>query len=408
MTGVLNGIRVLDFGRFIAGPYCATLLADMGADVIRVEKIGGSEDRYVAPVTDEGEGGTFLQLNRNKRGIALDPMTDVGRDVVQRLVRTSDVVVANLPQSTLEAMGIDYPSLTALRSDIVLASVSAFGSKGPSRDRVGFDGVGQMMSGAAHMSGEPDRPVRWAAPYVDFSTALGAAFGVMVALFHRRETGEGQIVEGSLLRSSLTLANSMLIEQAVVCANREPTGNRAYQIGPGDMFRTSDGHWVLVQVIGDRLFTRWARLMGEEERWTGDPRFQSDEDRGQNGEALSERMAAWCSEKTLAEALDALNEARIPAAPVHTPQDVLDDEDIKAAGSFVSMEYPGAPSPVPIVAPISELSVTPATYRAPAPELGRDTQDVLLELGYSMPEIDRFNELGGIQLGISNQRKTNK
>ncbi|MCB0066709.1 MAG: CoA transferase, partial [Caldilineaceae bacterium] len=215
MSGVFQGIRVLDFGRFIAGPYCATLLGDMGAEVIRVERVGGGEDRYVAPVAESGEGGTFLQLNRNKKNIAVNPTSEAGREIVEKLIVTADVVVANLPRPTLVQMGLDYDSLKRIRPDIILATVSAFGSEGPYADRVGFDGVGQMMSGAAYLSGWPDRPVRWAVPYVDFATALGSAFGVSCALYHRQLTGEGQIVEGSLLRSALTLANSALIEQAV-------------------------------------------------------------------------------------------------------------------------------------------------------------------------------------------------
>ena len=390
MTGILAGVRVLDFGRFIAGPFCGALLGDMGADVIRIEKVGGGEDRYVAPVAETGEGGSFLQLNRNKRSLALNPTTEDGREIVRRLVSTSDVVVANLPKFALEEMGLDYASLRALREDIILATVSAFGGEGPYQDRVGFDGVGQMMSGAAYLSGEPDRPVRWAVPYVDFATALGSAFGVMCALYHRRETGQGQLVEGSLLRSALNLANSMLIEQSVAGTNRVPTGNRAYQIGPGDLFRTADDGWLLVQVIGSRLFTRWARLMGEEQRWVEDPRFRSDELRGRNGAVLSERMATWCAERTLAESLDALTEARIPAAPMYKPQDTLEDEAIRAAGSFVEMDFAGLAAPAPVAAPITELSSTPASYRSPAPVLGQDTRAIMDELGYGVDEIQRL------------------
>ncbi len=192
MKGVLEGVRVLDFGRYIAGPYCAAMLGDMGAEVIRVEKTGGSEDRYLVPVAEDGAGGYFLQMNRNKRCLTLDPMKPEGREVVAKLVATADVVVANLPAQALEAMGLDYESLCAIKPDIILAANSAFGPNGPYSGRVGFDGVGQAMNGAMYMSGPPEEPMRAYVPYVDFGTALYSAFGTMAALMARRETGQGQ------------------------------------------------------------------------------------------------------------------------------------------------------------------------------------------------------------------------
>src|SRR5204862_5630612 len=199
MAGVLDGIRVLDFGRYIAGPYCAALLAEHGAEVIRIEKRDGSEDRFQAPVVPTGEGALFLQMNRNKLGMTLDPMTPDGQEIVAKLVKTADVVVANLPPQTLAAMKLDYESLKAVKPDIILTTVSAFGRGGPYSDRVGFDGVGQVMSGAVYMTGEADQPYRAAVAWVDFGTALHCAFGTMGALMARRGTGQGQMVEGAPL-----------------------------------------------------------------------------------------------------------------------------------------------------------------------------------------------------------------
>src|SRR5580700_10203504 len=169
MNGVLSGIRVLDFGRYIAGPYCATLLAEFGADVIRIEKRSGGEDRFQAPLTAAQDGGLFMQMNRNKRGMTLDPMRPEGQEVVTRLVKTADVVVANLPPQTLSAMRLDYESLSAVKPDIILTTVSAYGRGGPYSDRVGFDGIGQVMSGAVYMTGTEDQPYRAQVPWVDFS-----------------------------------------------------------------------------------------------------------------------------------------------------------------------------------------------------------------------------------------------
>jgi crotonobetainyl-CoA:carnitine CoA-transferase CaiB-like acyl-CoA transferase len=184
MHKVLSGVRVLDFGRYIAGPYCAALLADFGADVIRIEKRGGGEDRFQAPLTATQEGALFMQNNRNKRGMTLDPMKPAGREVVRRLVETADVVVANLPPKTLAAMKLDYESLSAVKPDIILTLITAYGRDGPYSDRVGFDGIGQVMSGSAYLTSEGDgeRPYRFQAPWVDFATALHCAYGTALAL----------------------------------------------------------------------------------------------------------------------------------------------------------------------------------------------------------------------------------
>ena len=293
MTAPLHGVRVLDFGRYIAGPYCAALLAEYGAEVIRIEKREGSEDRFVAPVGAGGDGALYLQMNRNKRSLTVDPTHDEGREVVRRLVRTADVVVANLPPQSLLAMGLDDASLRALKPDLIVTTSSAFGSVGPMASYVGFDGVGQAMSGAVHMTGEPDQPYRAMVNWVDFGTALHCAFGTLAALMERARSGRGQHVSGSLLGTALTFTNAMLIEQAVIGADRVPTGNRAQTAAPVDLYRTTDG-WLLCQVVGQPLFERWARLMGEP-AWLDDPRFASDLSRGEHGELIGERMRRWCA-----------------------------------------------------------------------------------------------------------------
>lgn len=392
MTDVLAGLRVLDFGRYIAGPYCAALLAEHGAEVIRIEKREGSEDRFQAPVTPTGDGALFLQMNRNKRGMTLNPMRPEGREVVARLVKTADVVVANLPPQTLSAMGLDYASLTALKPDIILTTVSAYGRGGPYSDRVGFDGVGQVMSGAVYMTGEEDRPYRAQVPWVDFGTALHCAFGTMAAIMARKATGRGQMVEGALLATAVTLGNALLIEQAVIERDRVPTGNRGQTAAPVDIFRTRDG-WILVQVIGDPLFRRWAQLMGEP-HWLDDVRFKDDISRGDNGAVVSERMARWCADYTTGEALEILGKAKIPAGPVLKPQQTLDDPHIRAMGFFQPTDFPGMAKPAPIAKAPVWLSATPGSIRHRAPVLGEHTDQILAELGYDRDAIAALREKG--------------
>ena len=385
MAGVLDGVRVLDFGRYIAGPYCAALLADHGAEVIRIEKREGSEDRYQVPIAVTGEGGLFLQMNRNKRGMTLDPMTEAGREIVRQLVATADIVVANLPPQTLAAMGLDYESLKSVKPDIILTTVSAFGEGGPYSDRVGFDSIGQVMSGGVYMTGEPGQPYRCYLPWVDITTALHAAFGTMIALLAKRQTGQGQRVETALLAAAITVSNGLLIEQDLVKADRVPTGNRGQTAGPVDIFATTDG-WIVVHVVGTPLYKRWARLMGEPE-WLTDPRFVDDISRGDNGVVISERMARWCAERSTAAALEILAEARIPAGPLLKPQQVLDDPHVQAMGFLQPVDFPGLPKPAPIARAPVWLSATPGAITQRAPMLGEHTDEILAGLGYDAAAI---------------------
>lgn len=381
----LNGIRVLDFGRYIAGPYCAALLAEYGADVIRIEKRSGSEDRYTAPITPQGEGGLFMQMNRNKRCLTLDPMSEGGREVVRRLVATADVVVANLPPQALAQMGLDDDALRAIKPDIILTTSSAFGSQGPMSSYVGFDGVGQAMSGAVYMTGEPGQPYRAAINWVDFGTALHCALGTLVALMERSQSGRGQKIEGSLLGTALSLNNSSLIEQAIAAPNRVPTGNRGQTAAPVDIYRTKDG-WVLCQVVGQPLYKRWVELMGEPE-WLTDPRFKDDESRGLHVVLISERMSRWCAERSNDEAIRALGEAKIPCGPVLSPQQALDHPQTAALGFYQPVDYPGLPKPAPISAVPLRMTVTQGGIRHRAPTLGEHTDEILAELGYDAAAI---------------------
>ena len=390
MSKVLEGIRVLDFGRYIAGPFCATLLGDMGAEVIRIEKVNGSEDRYLSPINENGDGAMFMQMGRNKKSVTLNPMKPEGREIVKKLVATADVVVANLPPDTLKTMGLDYESLTAIKPDIILTMISAFGTGGPYANRVGFDGLGQAMSGNMFMSGTPDQPVKAYGPFIDFGTASFSAFGTLAALYQRQKTGKGQIVEGSLFNTGLTIMNGTAIEQDAIQRNRVSTLNRSQTSAPADTFKTKDG-WVLVQSVGGPLFKRWANLMGED-CWLEDERFKDDITRGDNSAAISERLANWCADRTSQEVLDAMEEVRLPAGPVLSPQQVLEDPHIAAKGLFQPVEYPGLDKPAPVMRTPVELSETPGEIRSRAPTLGEHTGQIMEELGYSADEIAAFRE----------------
>ncbi|HEY5048975.1 MAG TPA: CoA transferase [Rhizomicrobium sp.] len=385
----LEGLRVADFGRYIAGPFCAALLADFGADVVRIEKRDGREDRTLIALanTSEGqscEGALFLQMNRNKRSLTLDPSGPAGREIIRRLVARSDVVIANLPGQTLKAMGLDYNEVSSVNPRAVLAVISAFGLEGPYADRVGFDGIAQAMSGAAHFAGTPEQPVRAAAPYVDFGTASLMAFGIMAALKSREHTGRGQLVEGALLRTAMTYFGTMLTEEAVLGLDRKPTLNRSQTAAPSDIYRTKDG-WVTVAVNGDPLFRRVAKLIGAPQ-WLDDPRFADDRLRGDHGAIIGARVGEWCAQRTRDEAVAAFEAARVPAGPVYSPREALADPHVRAGDFFSPVDFPGI-GRVPIASTPVKLHETPGEVRLRPPLLGEHNEEILHELGYSADEI---------------------
>jgi len=394
MTGVLSGVRVLDFGRYIAGPFAAAILGDLGADVLRVERVGGGEDRYIYPVCEAGDGALFLQMNRNKRGMTLDVKSADGQAVLRRLVARSDVVIANLPPETLREMGLSYEALCVARPEIIQAVVSGFGAEGPYAARVAFDSIGQAMSGAAALSGMPGQPAKSFASWVDFTTALLTVIGVLAALQERARSGRGQEVRTSLLDSALTVTGFLATEEALTGIGRTASGNRAQSGGPGDYIATRDS-WIAVNVIGAPLFRRWARLIGEPE-WLEDPRFATDALRAEHGAALSARTAVWARERTTAQALDALAAARIPAGPILSPREVLTDPHVQATGAFTPMSYPGLPIQAPIAMSGLQLSGTPVALSRRAPTLGEHIDEVLAELGYAPAEITALRAAGAV------------
>ncbi len=394
MSPILDGVRVLDFGRYVAGPYCATLLGYLGADVIRVERPGGGEDRYIAPLGDDAGGSVIMQTGCNKRSLTLNLRAAGSREIVDRLLETADVVVANLPPAALDRLGLGYERIAGINPRIVLTSLTAFGPEGPFAERGGFDGVGQAMSGAMFMTGTPGRPVKAAAPYVDFSTAVLAAFGTVAALYERERSGRGQQVEGSLLGTALAVFNSHLIEEGGLGLGRMPTGNRVQTSGPSDVFACRDGH-ILVHVVGNGLFRRIAAVIGADD-WPDDPDLATDIQRGNARDRLCERVQAWCDTQTVDTALASLADAGVPAGPVLSIAEALAHPQAGALGALRPVGYPGREGSAPVADLPLRFSRTPGGIDTPPPAPGEHNREILEAAGYDAAAIAGFERDGVI------------
>jgi len=289
-------------------------------------------------------------------------------------------------------MGLDYDTLRALKPDIILTTVNAWASGGEWSHKVGFDGLAQAASGNMYLSGPAGQPSRAAVPYVDFSTATIAALSTLAALMHRQATGEGQLIEAALLRTAVTWNSPTLIEQAMLGVDRVSTHNRGQTAGPADVHRTRDG-WVMCLVIGAYQFDRWARMIGRPDL-IDDDRFKDDLGRGDNGEALSAYMAAWCADRTTAECLAEMDANKVPGGPVLSPRELLDLPHVRQVEILRDVEYPTAATPAPLAAFPAVLSASPATIRGRAPQLGEHTDSILNELGYDADAIHTLRDAG--------------
>jgi formyl-CoA transferase len=288
----------------------------------------------------------------------------------------------------MQSLGLDYATLRSIKSDIILTATTSFGSHEAVRDRVGFDGVAQCVSGAVHLSGMPDHPMKIMVPYVDYATALACAFGTMMALYERQKSGEGQEVSASLLHTALNISAGNLIEEAVLKSSRQATMNRAQHYAPSDIYRCRDG-WIIAQALGPAMFKRWARLVGKPELFD-DPRFADDLKRGEHAEEISRIMGEWCAQLTRSDCLQRLEEARIPAGPVNSPRQVLEDSVVRDAEAFQWTDFPGVPGRIPLAMPPANLTRTPPSIRTRAPTVGEHTAEVLAEVGYTSTEIEEL------------------
>ncbi|MBI4338291.1 MAG: CoA transferase [Chloroflexi bacterium] len=384
MDAVLDGIRVLDFSRFKAGPYCAQLLGDMGAEVIRVERPGGAEDRELGPFTPTGESLYTLFTCRNKLGITLNLKSPRAPELVHRLTAHADVVVENFPPASAEARLLDYATLSQVNPRLVQVSVTGFGHTGPYSQRPAFDTIGQAMSGAMAVTGFPgSAPLKAGVNYVDFGTGVYGALGAMYALYNRERTGKGQHVDVALLDTALSFMESMFAEYAAVGELRPQLGNRNFFTGPFDCFQAQDGH-VVICVVGQRMWRRFLKAIGQEEL-AQDPRFRDDIARSRHADQLNPIVASWVAQRTATAVVEAMSGAGVPCGPVYSVPQAYDDPQVQARQMVMRLDH-GPSGMVPLIGNPIKLSSTPMAVERTAPRAGEHNQQVYGELLKLSPE----------------------
>ncbi len=382
----LDGVRVVDLTRVLAGPFCAALLGDLGADVIKVEDPAAGDEARTWPPLRDGESPAYIVNNRNKRGIAVDLKMEEGAGVLRRLVGVADVLVENFRKGAMEEFGLGYEALAALNPRLVYCSVSAFGRTGPRADEAGYEAVMQAFAGIMSITGEPGgAPVRCGASFVDLTTGILCALGILSALRLRERTGLGQRVDGSLLETALGLLNYQAENYLLAGEVPRALGSAHPSLAPYRNFRCRDGHWVFVAGANDRLWQRLARAIGLE-AMLDDPRFATNVDRVKHRREVESAVEAAIAGFDRPDLLRRLAAAEMPAAPVNTVDQVLGEPQTRSRPVMRRMSHPKL-GEIPVIGmPLSFSAIDPDVRRH-APVRGEHTDEVLAECGYSPEEV---------------------
>ena len=400
MSGPLAGCRVIELAHIMAGPVAGLMLADMGADVIKVEKLSGDDTRRFVPPTIEGESAAFLMMNRNKRGIVLDLKSEDGRQALQRLVRDADVLIENYRFGTMEKLGLGYESLRQLNPGLIYCEVSGFGRTGPYAHRGGFDLIAQGMSGLMSITGEaPGRqPVKVGAPISDITAGIVAAMGIAAAYAHKLKTGQGQKVDTSLFEAAIT---HTYWQSAIAFATGESPqamGSAHPLNAPYQAFQTADG-WINIGAANQANWERMLTLI-EAAELNDEPRFSSNAMRIENRIVLAETLSLVFLKHSTAHWLEAFEKAGVPAGPVLSITEMHADPQALARDMIVSTDHPVAGQVKTIGHPV-KFSETPGGVKRPAPLMGQHTAEVLREIGYSESQIVAMAAAGVIKLADS-------
>ena len=397
MAGPLDGIRVLDLGRFISCPFCGMLLADLGAEVIRVERPGGGEDRFLGLLSPAGYNYNFVNQNRNKKGISLNFERDSrAREILNELIRRSDALIENFSPEAAKAMGITYDNLRKIKPDIVFAHISAFGPSGPYSHRLGFDMTAKAMSGAMAVSGFPDIPTREQTFYVDYSTGCLATVGVVTALYHRQRTGQGQMIDTALLQTAVTYMAPVISEWETGKVKRQRVGNRSYWVGPTDLYKTKDGKWIMLAIYPNSVWRRFCQFLGREDLAT-DPRFHNDLARWEHRDIIDPVVKEWVASFTAEEVIAMAEKIPIPCGICYQHTEVAHDPQVKALEMLTDVPTPDGKSQVVVTSIPLKMSATPLRIERSFPAIGQHNEEIYCGLlGYGREDLARLKEEGVI------------
>jgi len=386
---ILAGIKVLELGQLIAGPFCGKTLGDFGAEVVKIEPPGLGDPLRKWRLLKDGTSVWWQVQSRNKKSVTLDLRAPEGQEVVRRLVREADVLIENFKPGTLEGWGLGWEQLSAINPGLVMLRVSGFGQDGPYRDQPGFGAIGEAMGGLRYVTGEPGRvPVRCGISIGDTLAALHGTIGILLALYHRKVNGgAGQVIDVALYESVFNCMESLLPEFSAFGAVREPSGGALPGIAPTNGYPCKDGH-VLVAGNGDSIFKRLMTAIGRDDLGNA-PDLANNDGRVKRVAELDAAIATWTATRSVDEVLAVMERARVPVGRVYSARDIANDPQYRARGMIQNITTRDGWS-VAVAGVLPKLSATPGAIRSTAPRLGEDTRSVLQQAGLSGAELARL------------------
>ncbi|WP_139352035.1 CaiB/BaiF CoA-transferase family protein [Polaromonas sp. A23] len=394
-AGPLTGLKVLELGQLIAGPFAAKTLADFGADVVKVEQPGAGDPLRRWRMLKDGTSVWWQAQSRNKKSLALDLKRPEAQDIVRKLASEADVLIENFRPGVMEEWGLGPDRLLEENPRLVMLRISGYGQTGPYRDRPGFGVVGEAMGGLRHLTAEPGRvPVRVGVSIGDTLSALHGVIGILMALQERQLSGLGQVIDVALYESVFNCMESLLPEYSAFGAVREPAGSALPGIAPSNAYRCSDGGFALIAGNGDSIFKRLMEVIGRQDLGS-DPRFADNAGRVQDVAELDAAIGEWTALRPVDEVMHALETASVPASRIYTVADIAKDPHYKARGMLQEVALnDGSKLMIPGIVP--KLSRTPGAHRRNAPSVGQDTREVLTGLGFGKEQVDRLKAAGVI------------
>ena len=389
----LEGLRVLDLATFIAGPFVGGLLAEYGADVVKVEQPGSGDSLRELGHKAKGRALFWALEARGRRSITLNLREPPGQELALKLIESSDIVIENFRPGTLERWNLGYEQMQAVNPGVILVRVSAYGQTGPYASRPGFGRIAQAFGGLTYLAGHPDRPPvnPGSATLADYAAGLFGTTAALAALDHRRRTGEGQQIDVSLYESIFRLCDVLALEYDALGMVRERKGSDAHA-APHNHYPTADGKWIAIACTNDRIFRRLNGVMGEA-GFGDDPSLATMGQRADRRVEVDARVSSWSGQHTLAELRALLDDAEVPNAPISSIADIVEEPHIQARGTLTTVDDPEI-GPVLMPAPVPRLSLTPATVQRPAPLLGEHNAEVYGELGLSPADLEDLRAAG--------------